>query len=82
MNARVFEGEPLGPGGDGLAAEEAQDHLERLHHAVALRHRVDAEHHRVRGQETGAGAEHDPAPRHVIELDDPVRYHQRVVVGE
>jgi hypothetical protein len=83
--AGIFEGEPVGPAGDGLAAEQAQDDFEPVHHAVALGHRIDAEHHRVRVQEPVAGAEHDPAhPRfregHVVELDDAVRDHQRVAV--
>ena len=78
VGAGVFEGEPVGPAGDGLAAEQAQDDFEHVHNAVALGHRIDAEHHRVRVQEPVAGAEHDPAhPRfregHVVELDDAVR---------
>ena len=84
VDAGVLESEPVGPGGDGLATEQPQDDFERFHHAVALGHRIDAEHHRVGGREPGAGAEHDPAhlrfrEGHVVELDDPVRDHQRVV---
>jgi hypothetical protein len=62
--------------------EEPQDHVDPLGHPVALRHRVDAEHQRVGSEEPRAGAEHDPAPRVMVELHDTVGHHQRVVVGQ
>ena len=73
---------PVGLLGDDLAAEQAQDHVQRLGHAVALGLRVDAQHHRVGRQQARPGAEHDPAARHVVELDDAVGDHHRVMVGQ
>ena len=42
--------------------------------------RLDAHHEGVRRQQARAGAEHDPAPGHVVELNDPVRHVERVVI--
>ena len=33
-------------------------------------------------EQPGPGAEHDPAARHVVELDDAVGDHHRVMVGQ
>jgi len=82
LQTRVLELEPFGLGGDGLALEETQDHFEPFDHAVALLGDLDAEHMRVGRKEAGADAEHDAAARLVIELDDAVRSHQRVVIGQ
>ena len=82
MRARIDEGVPVGLLGDDLAAEEAQDHIQRLGHAVALGVRIDPEHQRVRRQQAGTGTEHDAAARMVVELDDAVRSHQRVMVRQ
>ena len=49
-------------------------------HAVALRLGIDAEHHRIRRQETGTEAEHRPATRLIVELNDAIRDHQGMVV--
>jgi hypothetical protein len=82
VQPRPFHRVPVGLLGDGLAAEQAEDRIERFGHAVALGHRVDAHHDRVRGQEPRPGAEHDPSAGHVVELDDAVGDHHRVVVGQ
>ena len=51
-------------------------------HAVALRCRDRCRASRVGRQQPRPDAEHDAAARHVIELDDAVRDHQRVVIGQ
>ncbi len=81
MEPRIDESVPVGPLGDGLVAEEAQDHVDPLGHAVALGHRVDAEHQRVGSEESRPRPEHDPAARVMVELHDTVGHHQRIVVG-
>ncbi len=68
--------------GNGLARHQAQDHVDAFDHAVALLGRIDAEHHCIRRQQPRAEAEHATAHGHMVELDDPVRRHQRVVIGE
>lgn len=78
----VGQGVPFAGLGHDLPAEEAQYDVERLQHPVALSGRIDAQHHGVRGQQPGTGAEHHPAAGHVVQLDDAVRDHQRVVVGQ
>ena len=82
MQPRIDEGVPVGLFGDGLVAEEAQDHVDPLGHPVALGHRFDAEHQRVGSEQTRPDAEHDPAAGVVVELYNAVRRHQRVVVGQ
>ena len=82
MRPRVDEGVPLGLFGDDLALEEAQDDVQRLGHAVALHVGIDAQHQRVGRQQSRPGAEHDAAARHVVELDDAVRRHQRIMVRQ
>jgi hypothetical protein len=78
----TFHRVPVGLLGDDLAAEQAQDRVERLGHAVTLGHRVDAHHDCVGGEQARPGAEHDPAAGHMVELDDAVGGHHRVVVGQ
>ena len=82
MQPRVLERVPIGLFRHGLAAKQAQDHVEPLQHAIALGRGIDAQHHRVRGEQARPHAAHDAAHGHVIELHDPVRHHQRVVVGQ
>jgi len=53
-----------------------------MHHPIALRGDVDAEHHRIGGQRPGPDAEHRPAHRHMIELDDAIGDHQRIMKGK
>ena len=53
----------------------------RLGHAVAGS-RVDPQHQGVGGQQARPDAEHHPAAGHVVELDDAVGDHQRVVVRQ
>jgi len=73
---------PIGLLRDDLAGEQAGDDVDGIGHAVALGLGIDAEHHRVRGEQTGPKAEHRPPARLVVELDDAVRHHQGMVVGQ
>ncbi len=82
MSAGVDQIVPVGLLGHDLALEEAQDHGEAFHHPVALGRRIDAQHHGVRRQQARPDAEHHAAARLVIELDDAVRRHQGVVIGQ
>ena len=82
LKARVLQLEPFRLDADRFALEKTKDHFKRLDHAVALFCDFDAEHVRVRGKQARAGAEHHAAARHVVELDDAVRDHQRVVIGQ
>ena len=82
MQPRIDEGVPVGLFGDGLVTEEPQDHVDPLGHPVALGHRIDPEHQRVGGKKPRSGAEHDAPARVMVELDDAIRHHQRVVVGQ
>lgn len=61
VQAGLLQRVPVGLLGDDLAAEQAQDEVERLLHAVALGVGIDVEHHGVRRQQAGPGAEHDAA---------------------
>jgi len=82
VKLRVPEPEPIGVQGDLLAAQQAQDDLQRLAHHAPLLARVDAEHHGVGGQQARPHAEHHPPARHVIELVHALGDHEGVVVGE
>jgi hypothetical protein len=73
---------PVGLFGHGLAAEKAQDHIDALGHAIALYHRVDAEHQRIGGEQPRPGAKHDAPFCVMIELHNAIRGHQRVVVQQ
>jgi hypothetical protein len=68
--------------GDDLAGEQAGDNVDRVGHTVALSVGIDAEHHCIRRQETGSKAEHRPTAGLVVELDNAVRHHQGMVVGQ
>jgi hypothetical protein len=68
--------------GHPLAGEEPFDHADGLVLAIALNHRVDAEHVGVRGQGAWARAEDHPAARHVVELHHALGDVERVVVGQ
>ena len=65
-----------------VAAQQADDHAERLVLAVAEQHRVDAVGAGIGRQGAGPGAEDRPAPGHVVELDHPLGDVERVVVGQ
>jgi hypothetical protein len=82
VGAGVDQVIPGGLLGHDLALEQAQNHRQALHHPVALGHRIDAQHHRVRRQQARPDPEHHPPAGHVVELDDPVRGHEGVVVGQ
>ena len=81
LQPRFLQGEPAAFVGDGLAAQQPQDHAEPLVEPLALRGRLDPEHARVGLQRAGARAEHHPAAGHVVELHDPLGDHERMVVG-
>ena len=61
-----------------LAKPENRD---RLILSIALRHRVDAERVRVRGERAGARAEDRPPAGHVVQLHHALRDVERMVVG-
>ena len=78
----VVAREPVGLLGHGLTGEEPHHDVEGLLHAGPLVVGFDAEHGGVGGELAGAGAEHHAAPGEVVEHDDAVGQHERVVVGE
>ena len=83
LELRVAQREPVAVVAEALlAAQQPDDHAERLVLAVALHHRVDAERVRVRRQRARPGAEHRAAPRHVVELHDALRHVERVVIRQ
>ena len=53
---------------------------ETLVHPVALRHRIDAEHDRVRRQRAGPDAEHRAAVAQMIEHHDSLRDVERMMI--
>ena len=83
LQAGLVEFEPLALVAEALlAAQQRDDHRQRLVLAVALDHRVDAERAGIGGQRTGTRAEHRPAVRHVVELHDALGDVERVVVRQ
>ena len=82
MQPRLAHPIPVGLLGDDLAGQKARDDVDRVRHAVALGLGIDAEHHRIRWQEAWPKAEHRPAARLVVELNDAVGHHQGMVVGQ
>ena len=92
LGVRIGVGQDVRPGADQrvpiglfrnpLAFEQPQDDIQRLGHPVALRVRVDAQPQRVGCQQAGAGAEHYPAAGVMVQLDDPVRGHQRIMIRQ
>jgi hypothetical protein len=74
--------EPLALVGNALAGEESFQDADCFVLAVAQKHVVDAEGPRVGGQGAGAGAENHAAEGHVVELHDPLRDVEGVVVGQ
>ena len=83
MEPRLLQLEPVGLHRDRLLAfEQAHDRLQRLLHARPLGRGIDAHHVGVGRQRAGAATHHRAAARHVVELHEAVRDHQRVVVGQ
>ena len=83
MEPRVLQLEPVGLHGNRLLAlEQRHDGGERLLHAVALARGIDAHHVCVRRQRAGAATQHGAAARHVVELHEAVRHHQRMMVRQ
>jgi hypothetical protein len=65
-----------------LALQEPHDGVQGLHHPSPLVDRLDAHHERVGRQCAGTAAEHGAAARHVVELHEAVRHHQRMVIRQ
>ena len=65
-----------------VGGEQAHDDVEPLLQQRAGLGRVEPEHDGVGRQGAGTDAEHEPAPRHVVELHGPLGDHVRVVVGD
>ena len=83
MQAGVAHLEPVGLHRHRLfALEQAHDGVHRFQHAWALRAGIDPQHVSIRRQRTGAAAHHRPAARHVVELDETLRHHQRMMVRQ
>ncbi len=83
LQAAVAQGEPVGLHGQWLArAEEMHDGFQRFAHSAALVNRVDTHHVGVGREHARAAAEHGATFCHVVELQDSVRHHQRVVVRQ
>ena len=66
LPARLPQREPVGTRRDGLATEQAHDHVDRLVHHVPLLSWIDAEHIGVRGEDLRPDAEHSAALREVV----------------
>src|SRR5262245_12524820 len=82
LQARLVELEPFRVGADLLTAQQADQHVERFVHPVALFQDRDAHHQRVGRQRAGPGAEHHAPARDVVEVVDPLGQHQRAVVRQ
>ena len=83
VQARVAHLEPVGLHGDrSVALEQRHDGGERLVHALALRHRLDAHHVRVGDERARPAAQHGAAARHVVELHEALGHHEGMVVGQ
>jgi len=83
VQPRLLELEPVGLHGDRLLAfQQRHDGGERLLHAVALGRGIDAHHVGVRRQRARAAAQHGPPARHMVELHEAVRDHQRVMIRQ
>ena len=83
LQLRVVQREPVALVGEALAAcEQALDDRDGLVLAVPQQHRVDAQRVGVRRQCAGPGAEHRPPEAHLVELDDALGDHERMVIGD
>ena len=83
LQLRVVQREPVALVGEALAArQQALDDRDGLVLAVPQQHRVDAERVGVRRQRTRPGAQHRPPQAHLVELDDALGHHERMVVGD
>ena len=56
--------------------------MQPLGHAIPLLEGVDAHHVGVALEQAWARPEHHPSARLMVELNDPVRDHQGVVIGQ
>ena len=82
LKARVAELEPVRLAVHRLTAEERHEDGDRFVHAAPLLGDRDPHLVRVRGERPRTHPEHGAAPGHVVELKDPVRNHERMVVRE
>ena len=82
MELRVVELAPLALVGNAFSGEEPFQDADCFVLAIAQKHVIDAESSRVGGQGAGACAENHAPESHVVELHDPLRDVERVVVGQ
>ena len=83
MQPCVAHLEPVGLHGDRLFAfQQPHDGVHRLQHARTLRAGFDAEHVGVGGQRARPAAHHRPAARHVVELHEALRHHERMMIRQ
>lgn len=83
MQERVTQLKPVALAGDGLGlGEKAFDDGERLVHHLALPGGINAQHVGVGNQGARADAEHHAPARQVVEQDEAVGDHERVVVRQ
>ena len=62
-------------------AQQPQDRAQTLVHALALGHRINAQHDRVGRQGAGSDAQNGPPPAQVIQVNHALGNVERVVVG-
>ncbi len=83
LQGRLVECEPVALVGESfLAVEQADDHAHCFVLSIPEQHRADAHRAGVARQRAGAAAEHRPALRHVVELDQSLGDVERVVVRQ
>ena len=83
MQPRLVQLEPVGLHRDRLlAVQQPHDRVQRLQHARTLRAGFDAQHVGVRRQRARAAAQHGAAARHVVELHEALRHHERMVIRQ
>jgi hypothetical protein len=82
MRARILEREPLRMVGHRFAAQQPEDDFQRLDHAAPCIVGIDAEHLGILDEKAGPHAERDAAARHMVELGDAVRDHERIMIGQ
>ena len=83
VQERVAQFKPVGLVGDGLGlGQKALNEGHRLVHHLALPGGINTQHVGVGAQSAGPDAEHDASARQVVEQDEAVGDHERVVVWQ
>ena len=82
MKPRFVQCEPIALLGDDLTSEQSDDDIEGFVHPRTQEIGRDPDHRGVRGELSGAAAEHEPSMSEVVEQRGAVRNHERVVVRE